>query len=128
MAEEDIPLEIRQFVWRHIRSVEQLEILVLLWSKPNAGWSVQTVYDIVLSSKPSVEQWLEEFVRLGVFEKTTGLPPTFSYVATGETAAQFEALARLYKTKPVRVIETIFRRDRDPAQGFADAFKIKNKP
>jgi len=35
---------------------------------------------------------------------------------------------RLYKTKPVRVIETIFKRDQDPAQGFADAFKIKKKP
>jgi len=128
MPGEDIPLEIRQLVWRHIRSVEQLEILVLLWGNPTANWSVQTVYDIVLSAKPSVERWLEEFVRLGVLEKTMALPQTFRYVATGETAAQFEALVRLYKTKPVRVIETIFKRDQDPAQGFADAFKIKKKP
>jgi hypothetical protein len=128
MPQEDIPLEIRQFVWRHLRSVEQLEILLLLYGRPDSSWSVQAVYDVILSSKPSVERWLEEFVRIGFFAKVTELPPTFAYVATGETAAHVEALAQLYKTRPVRMIEAIFKKDQDPAQGFADAFKIKKQP
>jgi hypothetical protein len=32
----------------------------------------------------------------------------------------------IYRTRPVRVIEAIYRRDSTAAQSFADAFKIKN--
>jgi hypothetical protein len=128
MPGEDLPPEIRQFIYEHLRSVEQLEILILLSGKPDSTWSVQTVYEVIVSSKTSVERWLVDFVRIGFFERNMESPPLFRFIAGGETAATVEALARLYKMKPVRIIEAIFRKGQDPAQGFADAFKIKKLP
>jgi hypothetical protein len=125
MPEEELPSEIRNFISGNLRSLEQLEILLLLSSKPEVPWTVQAVYEIIVSSKPSVERWLEDFVRLGFFEKTTDFPPIYRFAVTGELAATIETLANLYKTKPVRIIEAIFKKDRDPAQSFADAFKLR---
>jgi hypothetical protein len=128
MAEEIIPLDIQQFISRHLRSVEQLEILVLLWGKPSATWSVQSVYEVILSTRPSVERWLEEFTDMGFLKKTTDTPPLYQFSAAGEAAATVGALAQLYKIKPVRIIEAIYRKNRDAAQVFADAFKLRKRP
>jgi hypothetical protein len=125
MRGEDLPPEIRSFISTYLRSLEQLEILLLLSSNPDAGWTVQRVYEIILSSKASVESWLEDFVGVGFFERSADSPPIYRFIATGELAASIETLAQLYKTKPVRIIEAIFKKDRNPAQSFADAFKLR---
>ena len=39
--------------------------------------------------------------------------------------AQATALSELYRTKPVGVIETIYKREANAARSFADAFRIK---
>ncbi len=122
---EDIPPEIRQFIFQYLRCVEQLEILLVIRGKPDLNWSVQSVYDLIISSRHSVENWLEYFARTGVFEKSADVPATFRYIATGETAARVEVLAQLYKTKPARVIEAIYKKNQDPAQGMANAFEFK---
>ncbi|WP_131989167.1 hypothetical protein [Chthoniobacter flavus] len=75
-----------------------------------------------------MERWLEDFVRLGFLQKTSETPPRYLFAASGETASLIASLDQLYKSKPVRIIEAIFQRDRDPAQSFADAFKIKKQP
>lgn len=127
MPAEDIPPEILQFIREYLRSVEQLEILLLVHGSSGVRWSVQSVYDVIVSSKLSVERWLEEFVRLRFFQKTIDTPPAYFFAGTDEITIRVAALAELYKTKPVRVIEAIFKRDRDPVQGFADAFRIKKQ-
>jgi hypothetical protein len=128
MPAENIPEEIVQFIAAYLRSVEQLEILLLVHGRAGAQWSVQSVYDVIVSSKPSIERWLEEFVRLRFFQKTADIPATYFFGGTEEISRQVAQLAEIYKTKPVRVIEAIFKRDRDPVQSFADAFKIKKQP
>jgi hypothetical protein len=52
-------------------------------------------------------------------------PTTYTYAATDELAVMVGELDALYKLKPVRIIEAIFKKDQDPAQSFADAFKIR---
>lgn len=125
MPGEQLPPEIRSFISAHLRSLEQLEILLLVASGAGDEWTVQSVYDIIVSSKPSVERWLEDFVRLGFVARTADSPPTYRFAASGEIATTIKTLAGLYKTKPVRIIEAIFKKDRDPAQSFADAFKLR---
>ena len=123
-----IPQEIQQFITNHVRSVEQLEILLLIHGTPHKIWSVQSVYSSILSSKSSVERWLEEFVRTGFCQKTTDEPANYFFSASGEIELRLSALAELYKIKPARVIEAIFKKDLGAAQSFADAFKIKRLP
>jgi hypothetical protein len=107
--------------------VEQLEILLLVSSKREFAWSVQAVYDVILSSKPSIERWLEDFTELHFVDKAGKDPTTYRYAAATHTSAMVTELDALYKLKPVRIIEAIFKKDQDPAQSFADAFKIRKQ-
>ena len=83
-------------------------------------------YDAILSTPKSVERWLNELVRDGLLEKLS--EPTVGYRCSTKDnlVAQMDELGDIYRTKPVRVIEAIYRRDDNAAQSFADAFKIKN--
>jgi Fe2+ or Zn2+ uptake regulation protein len=124
VPQKELATSIREFISRHVRTVEQLEILLLLSKHPKQAFSVQKVYDTILSTPQSVQRWLEELTRAGLVEK---LPePDAGYrCCTDETLiAQIVQLAELYQTTPVRVIEAIYRREASAAQSFADAFKI----
>lgn len=124
--EQELPPSVRSFISRHVRSVEQLEILILLSREANVSWTVQKVYDAILSTPQSVERWLDEMVRNGLLEKMG--EPAISYRCTTDVSliSQMRELGDIYHTRPVRVIEAIYRRDAAAAQSFADAFKIKN--
>ena len=123
--EQELPPSIRTFISRYVRSVEQLEILILLSREANTAWTVQKVYDAILSTPQSVERWLDEMVRNGLLEK---IVESAGYRCTAEEGliSQMKELGDIYHTRPVRVIEAIYRRDAAAAQSFADAFKIKN--
>lgn len=121
MAAEEFPPALRQFISRYIRSVEQLEILLLLRQKPDKEWSVQAVYDTILSTPQSIERWLQDLTRSGLL---TAAGTSYRYNAESESAGTMALLADFYKTTPVRLIETIYRPKADAAQSFADAFKL----
>ena len=125
MFSTDLPALIRAFLARHIRSVEQLEILLLFARAPGALWSSKKVYDTILSTPHSVERWLEEMTRNGLLEKG-GEPGTYRLSSNADVVSQTGLLAELYRISPVRVIEAIYRRDTIAAQSFADAFKLKS--
>jgi len=127
MPEDVVPEKLHRFIMQNVRSLEQLEILLLVACDKGAAWTVQSVYDVILSTKPSVERWLDEFTRLGFLGKEPGEVSVYRFVAPDEIARLTQELGQLYKAKPVRVIEAIFKADRNPAQSFADAFRLKPK-
>jgi hypothetical protein len=125
LPDQPLSHSIRQFIALHLRSVEQLEILLLVSRKPEVVWTVKAVYDSILSSVPSVQRWMDEFVRTGFLEANGASPTGYRYIAKTEIAQTVADLAQCYQTMPVRVIEAIYKKDTDPAQSFADAFKLK---
>ena len=122
-----MPSNLHTFITQNVRSLEQLEILLLVARDKETEWTIPMVYDVILSTKPSVERWLDEFTRLGFLRKRSNELSTYRFVGTDETTALIRELGQLYKTKPVRVIEAIFKADRNPAQSFADAFRLKRQ-
>ncbi|MBN8421064.1 MAG: hypothetical protein J0L73_19255 [Verrucomicrobia bacterium] len=125
MHEPDIPPSIRTFISRYVRSVEQMEIMLLFSRNPGVAWSVQKVYDAILSTPKSVQKWLDELVRDGLLEKLSEPAASYRCSTKDNLITQMNELGDLYRTKPVRIIEAIYRRDDNAAQSFADAFKIK---
>lgn len=121
----DLPSSIRIFLARFIRSVEQLEILLLFARSPGSVWSSKKVYDAILSTPHSVERWLDEMTRTGLLEKAPDQPASYHSCNNEELLGQITLLEELYRMSPVRVIEAIYRRDTTAAQSFADAFKLK---
>jgi hypothetical protein len=124
MSASDLPASTREFISRYIFSVEELEILMLLHGDPPRVWSVAGVYAVILSAPGSVKRWLDTLVRFGLLEAVPDEPPGFRYAATGALGAEVDELVAMYKLKPVRVIEAIFKRGPDPLQSFADSFKL----
>lgn len=100
--------------------------MLLFRRNPDVEWSVQEVYDAILSTPKSVQKWLDELVRDGLLEKLSESTASYRCSTKDNLIAQMDELGDIYRTKPVRVIEAIYRRDDNAAQSFADAFKIKN--
>jgi len=125
MASETPPISVQRFLSKYIRSLEQLEVLLLLRNSPNRVWTAAEVYEVVRSSRASVEERLESFVQLGFLGKDLGPPSAFRYAPTDNLGAAVDETASAYQKWRVRVIEAIFTPDVDPAQRFADAFKVR---
>lgn len=123
---KELTASIRQLISRCIRSVEELEILVLVADRAREEWTVEKVYDVILSTRPSVERWLEELAQNDLLEKISGSPVRYRFAAAGPAAGQVADLVLEYRTRPVRIISAIYQRETDVAQGFADAFKLRN--
>jgi hypothetical protein len=125
MAGETLPTSVQQFLSKYIRSLEQLEVLLLLRNSANRAWTSAEVYEVVRSSPSSVEERLESFVRHGFLAKEDGPPSAFRYAPRENLGAAVDETASAYQKWRVRVIEAIFTPVVDPAQRFADAFKVR---
>lgn len=118
-----------QFIEQCVRSVEHLEIILLLGRNPEKSFSVEHVYREIMSTRDSVHGWLDEMVAKNLAVCNEGVVPTYQF-ASAKTAPfeTVQQLAAFYKAYPVRVIEAIYRSRKpqvDPAQDFADAFRIR---
>ena len=127
MAGETLPTSVQHFLSQYIRSLEQLEVLLLLRNSPHRSWAPAEVYEVVRSSRSSVDERLKIFVHLGFLATEDGPPATFRYAPTDNLAAAMDETASAYQKWRVRVIEAIFTRAEDPAQRFADAFKVRKE-
>ena len=124
MPDDPLPSAVMQFLARHIATVEELEILLLLAKDGGKAWHAEEIYQVVKSSRKSVEQGLAKFIAAGL---VTTAGTTFSIGPLSGDSIIHE-LARRYREMPVRVIATIYQRPRDSVQDFADAFKFRRNP
>ncbi len=111
---------------RHIQSLEQLEVLLLLHRQPERAWTASEVYDVVRSSQASITARLHAFTADGFLVTAPGPPPTFRFSPQDQNLrAAVDETATAYQTRRVRIIEAIFAPAADPVQSFADAFKLR---
>jgi hypothetical protein len=126
MASDDLPPAVKQLLARYIRSVEQLEVLLLFASQPNRTWTATDVYEVIRSSKSSIADRVQSFTNDGFLAEAAGSPPSFRYAPkTDDLRRAVDETARVYQTHRIRVIEAIFAPVVDPVQSFADAFKLR---
>lgn len=126
MSSDALPAPVRQLLSRHIQSVEQLEVLLLLRSQPERAWTAAEVYDIIRSSQSSIAARLQAFASEGFLLAEKGPSATFRFAPKDENIrTAVDQTATAYETWRVRVIEAIFTPEVDPVQSFADAFKLR---
>jgi hypothetical protein len=124
MSENGLPAPVRDFVVRHITSVEQLELLILLASDPQKNRTVEQIVAQIRSSHESINQRIKQLLRAGLLVEADG---GFRFApASPEDAAVVRELAVAYREYRVRVIELIYS-GAGPLKSFSDAFKIKPK-
>lgn len=126
MANDTLPAAVRLFLARHIQSVEQLEVLLLLRSEPQRAWTVGEVYDVIRSSTASIASRLKTFTNDGFVTEEATSSPAFRFAPKDENLRMaIDQTATAYQVSRVRVIEAIFTPASDPVQTFADAFKLR---
>ncbi len=109
MSEDRPRPELVAFVQRYIRSLEQLEILLLLSTPPLRPWLVIEVYDSVKSNPASVWQRLEELHRDQLLIKVGAKEPEYVFQPQEQRLRDLVAeLAVLYEQRRVRVRQIIY--------------------
>jgi hypothetical protein len=125
--DEPLPGSVQDFIAQYVVSLEQLEILLLLSEAHERWFGPEDVFRIIRSNPSSIAHRLAGLRDDGLLA-AEGEPARFRFAPKSETLrAAVVALRQCYHDRRVRIIEAIFRPRPDPAQSFADAFKIKKE-
>lgn len=124
---ENVPSEVEQFLAKHITSLDQLEVLLLVSALPDRAWSASAVYQVIMSTHALVCQRLDELVARG-FLACSGEPPLYRYAPqSDELARQVAAVAGFYKMSRHRVVQLIYSAKSRPIDEFSKAFKFRRE-
>lgn len=122
MSPSDVPERVKNFIFEHVDSVEQLEILLLLNAQRDKSWTVQALSDEMRSNPQSIEQRLKRWLSLGLISETGGSSYIFS-PPDPSVEDVIRVLADNYRVQRHRVLELIFS-PMKMARDFASAFRV----
>ncbi|MBS1984739.1 MAG: hypothetical protein JST16_11255 [Bdellovibrionales bacterium] len=115
------------FIKKYLDSIEQLEILLLLYRTPTTEWTLERLSQEMRTSQTSARNRLNSLVSAGlvVVVHNEG-EPAFRYVDTNEQLHyQVSLLEQEYKIRRMRVIDCIYAPPAEKMLTFKDAFKIR---
>ena len=125
MPESGLSADVEQFISDYIRTVEHLEVLLAVAAAPQGAASASDVFAKVRSSEASVRERLDELTGEALLIREKDIfcinPKN---PATGDTINE---LARAYKERSIRVIQTIYSDRRRAMRELSDAFRFRRK-
>jgi len=134
MEESSLPADVQAFLQDRMESYEQLEILLLLRSRPSDPWAASAVGSELHMPESVAEQALKALCRHGLLSVAVS-PVTllFRYrPESAELAALVEKLAEAYADHRIEVVRmmttnSIERLRARALQTFANAFLVGKK-
>jgi len=126
MINHVIPEDLAQFILAKVDSVAQMEALLLLRSKPEEPWCVQSVARGLYISEEQTAEVLAKFCSDGFLALKSSDPPLYQYrPATAELTQILDRLAETYSKHLLPVTNLIHSKPKTRVQEFADAFKLR---
>lgn len=125
MHGSELPEGVRRFIAEHIESVEQLEILLLLFRHPERTWSADEASRELRISELSAGERLVDLARDTRVVRAENGGRDYRYAP--EDAERDEAVRGLvsaYAERRVTVINLIFSKPTDKISTFANAFRF----
>jgi hypothetical protein len=124
---ENVPQIVRDLIARHIDSVLEVEILLLLYASRPLVWTADAVVEKLRIDRAWAVTQLGKMCEQGLLRCDTQAQ-TYAYgPASVALDAAVEALDRAYADRRVSVIELIFAKPLDKLRSFADAFRIRGR-
>ena len=129
MADEELPEDVRDFLYENVESYEQLAILLLLHTHSNKQLDLGTVTRDTRLPMELAAQALDELCAKGL-AKRSGAGDSFVLdVGKSETVAR---LAALYETQPLEIMSAmnanaIQRLRSSMMKSFSNAFIVSRK-
>lgn len=125
---EPIPEDVRHFAYRHIESVDQLEILRVLEENREKEWGITALAEATQVEPKALETHLSSLNGRGILiaEKRPDWLGRYG-PHTPELAAQLERLLQLYRERPVSMIRLVYAQAKNPLRAFAEAFQFRKE-
>lgn len=121
--------ELLQFVGGHVRSLEELELLVLLLGTPDEWWSAERTAAELGLPRATTARALEALSSRNLLDARVADAVVFRYgPVTPELDALARTLAAVHREQRVAVTALVLGRSADRIRGFADAFRIRKEP
>jgi hypothetical protein len=125
---QGLPEDVQRFLKENIRSVRELEVLLLLHREAERRWTAEAVNDELRTSLQSARECLSHLFDIGLVEVGAGEPRSYriarAEVGEGTVVGR---LADLFRERVSSVIDTIYAPKRDSLRDFADAFRLIKK-
>lgn len=123
----DIPEPIVRFVQSYLSSIEEMELLALMQSRPGFAWSVEGLARELGSTKESITGRLTGFIALRIVEmRLEGTGQVFVYTpADPDLATLLRDVVQTYRERRIAMTTLIYERPTTPLRSFADAFRLR---
>jgi hypothetical protein len=123
-----IPDDVDRFLARHVDTIEQLEVLLLLHRCPATDWTAESVASALYIQPASAARRLAALAGFGLLASKAESAPTYRYAPrTPELDATVGRLADTYRERRVAVITAIASRPMENVRAFSDAFRFRKK-
>jgi hypothetical protein len=121
-----ISKSVQSFIAERIRSVIELEALLLLQADPSRGWTPEDLGRELRINPAFAAAELADLASGGLIAALPDAPSRYHYAPrTPDLDAGARELAVAYVSRRVTVIQLIFAKPPDPVRNFADAFKFR---
>jgi hypothetical protein len=116
-----IPDDVRQFIFEHVDSVTQLEVLFLLHNHTEREFDAEDVAKELRANIGACSKYLEALTSMGLLKGSDG---SYHYEPDSpELNTVIKHLIDSYKIRPHKLMELIFSNSKK-ARNFADAFNL----
>lgn len=127
MGQGGIPRDVQKLVRDHLKSLAQLEILLLLHAEPSRSFTADQVADTLRIDASWAGAELARLHEQGLFAEVDDSGRGYCYrPARTDEAETVDRLSRLFATHRVSIITLIFAAPSDSIGSFADAFKLRS--
>ncbi|WP_394842315.1 hypothetical protein LZC95_35230 [Pendulispora brunnea] len=119
-----LPREVEQFVLDHIGSVQELEILLLLFSRPHREWTGESVALELKLDPRCCADWLADLGRRGFATPNIASAAAVKYAPRPWADSALMSLGQLYSRQWPAIIRLICSKPNEKVQSFASAIQM----
>ena len=120
---EEIPADVQRFLADHIRSIAQLELLLMLHRERERTWTVAAAAKELYTAVSMTEPLLESLRTIGLVSLQGD---QYQYSPKQQPLDRVVSdLSQLYQQRRVTIVNLIYSAPVQKLQDFADAFRIR---
>lgn len=115
-----LPKDVEQLLRRRLRSLTQLDALLLVRNGP------RTATDVARALRISESHAEDELMSLVAHRLLAADGATYSYSPSSKARSTIEAIAGLYPTYRLAIAKVIFSKEDSRLRSFSDALRLRN--